>query len=101
TWNMASTTGAHVFPFGTAGGSYIPYTLNLTAGTIGNVTVSTYPTAVNNTPYPTTPTNVTHVRNSSGVDNSLNTVDRFWEVNRTGASGTVTMTFVATAAEVG
>ncbi|MEO8149797.1 MAG: T9SS type A sorting domain-containing protein [Bacteroidia bacterium] len=101
TWNIGATAGAHTIPFGTVAGSYIPYVLNLTAGTIGNVTVSTYPTALNNTPYPTTPTLVTHVRNSAGVDNSLNTVDRFWEINKSGASGTATMTFTATAAEVG
>ena len=101
TWNIGSTTGAHTIPFGSAAGVYIPLVLDLTAGNIGNVTVSTYTTALDNTPYPTTPTLVTHVRNSAGVDNSLNTVDRFWEVNRTGASGTATITFTATPAEVG
>jgi hypothetical protein len=100
-WNMGSTTGSHVFPFGTAAGVYIPFTLNLTAGTIGNVTVSTYPTAATNLPLPTSPTTVTHVNDVNGVDNSANTVDRFWQVDKTGASGTATMTFIAAPAEIG
>ncbi len=99
-WNMISTTGAHVFPFGTIEETYIPFTFNLTAGTIGNVTVSTYPTALNNTPYPSTPQAVTNVNNAIGADNSINIVDRFWQIDKTGASGTATLTFMATAAEV-
>lgn len=99
-WNVGSTTGSHIYPFGTVDGTYIPFTLDLTAGTIGNVTLSTYPTAVDNTPYPVTPDLVTNV-NSDGVDNSLNTVDRFWQIDKTGASGTATLTFIATPAEVG
>jgi hypothetical protein len=97
-WNMGSTTGAHVFPFGTSSGSYIPFTFNLTAGTIGNVSISTYPTNTANSPFPST---VTHVNSTAGVDNSANTVDRFWQIDKDGASGTATMTFSADAAEVG
>lgn len=99
-WNIAAITGAHIFPFGTASGSYIPLTFNLTAGTVGNVTISTYPTAANNTPLPTTPMNVTNVNSSIG-DNSANTVDRFWQIDKDGISGTATITFTAAAGEVG
>lgn len=98
-WNMGSTTGAHTIPFGTAAGTIIPLTLNQTAGTVGNVTVSTYPTAPNNTPYPVTPDSVLHLRDNSFNDNSANVVDRFWQINRSGASGTLTITFTYTTAE--
>jgi len=101
TWNIGSTTGAHRFPFGTAAGSYIPFTLNLTSGTIGNVTVSTYPTAANNTPYPSTPTSVTNMYNTGGSDNGANTVDRFWQIDKNGSGGIANLTFTATSAEVG
>ena len=92
-WNIGSTTGAHVIPFGTISDIVIPLTLDLTVGTIGNVTASTYPTAANNTPYPTTPELVIQMRDSLFNDNSANVVDRFWQINKTGGSGTVTATF--------
>ncbi|WP_158546153.1 T9SS type A sorting domain-containing protein [Adhaeribacter pallidiroseus] len=100
-WNMGSTTGAHIFPFGTVAGSYIPFTFNLTAGTIGNVTVATYPSNAANQPYPVTPNAVTNVNGWDGKDNSANTVDRFWQIDKDGISGTATLTFTATTAEVG
>jgi hypothetical protein len=93
-WNLASTTGAHVIPFGTAGGVIIPLTLNPTAGTLGYITTSTYPSAPNNTPYPVTPNAVANMNNSSGTDNSANVVDRFWQIDiEDGYSGTETITF--------
>jgi hypothetical protein len=92
-WNIGSTTGAHVIPFIKSDGSEIPLTLDLTAGTIGNVTSSTYPSAPDNTPYPVTPTAVTTMNGPDGTDNSDNTVDRFWQIDKNGASGTVTITF--------
>ncbi len=96
-WSIGTNTTAHVFPFVTAAGVYIPFTLQVTAGDIGHVAVSTYPTAANNTPYPAT---VTHM-NILGVDNSANVVDRFWQIDKDGPSGTATLTFQATPAEVG
>lgn len=99
-WNIGTNTSAHVFPFGTAAGVYIPLTVTITAGNIGNVTVSTYPTAANNTPYPTTPAVVTNV-NSNGSDNSANVADRFWQIDKDGVSGTATLRFEVSAAEAG
>lgn len=99
-WNIGANTSAHVFPFGTASGGYIPFTLTLTAGNIGNVTVSTFPTASNNTPYPSTPVAVTNLYRN-GTDNSANVVDRFWQIDKDGVSGTATLRFDAAAAEVG
>jgi len=100
-WSIGTNTGLHVFPFGTSSGEYIPFALELTAGDIGQVTVSTYPTNVNNLPYPSTPVAVTHVQNASGNDNSINTVDRFWQIDKTGAGGTATLTFTAASVEAG
>jgi hypothetical protein len=99
-WIVGTNTSAHVFPFGTSAGVYIPFTVLLTAGNLGNVTVSTFPTATNNTPYPTVPVAVTDM-NRLGVDNSVNVVDRFWQIDKDGPSGTATLTFQAAPAEVG
>jgi hypothetical protein len=38
---------------------------------------------------------------SAGSDNSPNVVDRFWQITKEGVSGTATITFTATPAEVG
>lgn len=91
-WKIANTSGIHTIPFGNSSGVQIPYSFNLTLGVAGDVTVSTYATIPNNTPYPVTPTVVTHVRNASNADNSANTVDRFWQVDKTG-NGTANYTF--------
>ena len=99
-WNIGTNTSSHVFPFGTASAVYVPLTLQVTAGNIGNVTVSTYPTAANNIPYPTTPTAVTNL-NRAGIDNSANVVDRFWQIDKDGPSGTATVTFSAAPSEIG
>ncbi len=98
-WNMGSATGNHVIPFGTYSGIQVPLGINPASGTIGNVTASTYPTAATNTPLPTVPVTVTHVRNVAGMDNSGNTVDRFWQIDKTGVSGTAALTFSFTPAE--
>jgi hypothetical protein len=99
-WNIGANTSAHAFPFGTASGVYIPLTLTNTAGNIGNVTISTYTTAANNTPYPTSPVAVTDM-NRNGADNSANVVDRFWQIDKDGVSGTATVRFEVSAAEAG
>ncbi len=100
-WNIGNTVGVHTFPLGTVAGDYIPFTLNLTAGDIGNVTVSTYPTAGDNTPYPSTPVSVTNMHDTLGNDNSANVVDRFWHIDKDGPGGIATLLFSATSAEVG
>jgi hypothetical protein len=99
-WSIGNSTSSHVFPFGTASAVYIPLTLAVTAGDIGNVTVSTYPTAADNLPLPTTPDAVTNV-DRNGSDNSANVVDRFWQIDKDGPSGTATVTFAAAPSEVG
>ncbi|MBI2270645.1 MAG: T9SS type A sorting domain-containing protein [Bacteroidetes bacterium] len=98
-WNVGGTTGSYIYPFATATGTYIPLTFQLTAGTAGNVAVSTYPTASNNTPYPTAPDNVTNLL-KSGADNSTNAIDRFWQIDKSGPSGTATISYTYNQAEV-
>ncbi len=99
-WNIGTTTGPHTIPFGTITGTIIPLTINLTSGSIGNVTASTYPTSSNNLPLPVRPDSVIHLRNTLGSNNSANTVDRFWQIDKTGLSGTITATFTYAEAEV-
>lgn len=100
-WKIDTDTTSHIFPFGTASGSYIPFVLRLQSGNIGNVTVSTYHTAANNTPYPVTPVLVTTMNNAAGTDNSANVVDRFWQIDKDGTSGTAKITFTAATSEIG
>lgn len=86
-WYIEDTTGNYVVPFTTRaainGGNEtkIPVTLSITgAGTNpGYLSFSTYETVTDlNTAYPTT---VTTMDNTSGVDGSLQVVDRFWIID--------------------
>ncbi len=78
-----NTPGVYTTPFGNAAGVQIPFVFKVITSS-GSVSAATYVTATNNTPYPTAPIPVTHVRNTSGLDNSANTVDRFWYVSKAG-----------------
>ena len=91
-WNIGRALGNHIFPFGysLAVADRIPYTFAIPSGDADTVSVSTYHTNALNIPYPPT---VTHVRNYAGLDNSANTVDRFWYINLTGTSNNANMTF--------
>lgn len=97
-WKMGSTLGNHVIPFGKDGtaAGYIPFTYAMNSGTADTVSVSTYGTNAANNPLPPT---VTHVRNNTGSDNSVNTVDRFWYLRVSGSSVSHTVTFIPTASE--
>lgn len=99
-WNIGATTGAHVFPFGTAGGSYLPVTFN-NSGAVGNVSIATRPTVnacaapvgVNGTcnqPWAGA-SNVAAVSSMGcpalGGDCSIySAVDRFWDITSSSAS---------------
>lgn len=93
TWFIDNNTGAHIFPFINTSNFYIPFTCNLTAGDVNDLTVSTYPTTSNNTPFPSSPQSVTNVNDGSGSNNSSNMVNRFWQIDKTGSSGTANLTF--------
>ncbi len=93
-WNIGTTTGAHVFPFGKTLADYIPFTFNLTSGNASNITVSTYATSAANTPLPTLPVAVTGIDQQGATDASNAVVDRFWQVDAsTGVARTATLTF--------
>jgi len=82
-WDITNSTGNYVYPFGTFGGTYIPFICNITTAGVqsgtGNMAVATYPTSVtvspNNSPYPT---GVSNLDDASGNDASLICLDRFW-----------------------
>ncbi len=96
-WVIKRGTGAHTIPFGytVAAADLIPFIFDLPSGNADTVMVSTYHTNNLNLPYPPT---VTHVRNNAGVDNSANTVDRFWYLKSTGTAPNANLTFVAMSA---
>ena len=81
-WDI-SANGSYTFPFGYDAANYIPFIFQQTSGTTGILALSTYRTNVSNIPYPPT---VTHTRDVFGVENSANTVDRFWKIEPTGSS---------------
>lgn len=98
-WTINNDLTAHEFPFGNSSGVYIPFTFDLSSGDAGIVSVATYGTGTNNLPLPPT---VTKLNDQFGADNSLNTVDRFFQIDLTGStSPTADITFTASAAEVG
>jgi hypothetical protein len=91
-WVIKRATGPHIIPFGYTlnAADRIPFTFGIPTGNADTVMVSTYHTNWFNLPYPPT---VLHVRNNSGLDNSNNTVDRFWYINTTGTITNANMTF--------
>ena len=98
-WNLGSTVGAHVFHFGYSSTEYIPFTYNHVSGTSASIYAGTYHTGNSNLPLPPT---VTHIRNNFGLDNSANTVDRFWYLNNVGGINyNSNLIFTATPTEVG
>jgi hypothetical protein len=101
-WNIGSTTGAHEFPFAVSvGGNFIPFTFDLVSGNAGLVSVSTYGTASNNLPWPSSPQNVTNLMSQTGLlpDNRMATVDRFWQIDPTGTP-TANLTFTYQSSEL-
>ena len=88
-WFIGSAPGKHTVPFVNNAGWMIPMSLTPVSGNFDTVRFSTYATNPANLPLPVTPETVTHIRNTSGVNNSTNTVDRFWLArwNTAGANG--------------
>lgn len=85
-WQMAATTGNHIFPFGVATtGNYIPMTFNKVSATGATITAATRATAASdNLPWAT---GVTQMYDptlaASGAVPA--TVDRWWEITSTAA----------------
>ncbi len=98
--HTGTTTGSFLFPFGKSSTEYIPFTMNITSAgspATGSVSVSTYATGTDNTPYPDGVTNL------NGTSGGLSVADRFWVItlnNYTVTRPTATLTFTATAAEI-
>ena len=91
-WNIGTTIGVYEFPFGKSSTQYIPFSFMLTSGDAGMVSVSTYSTQPDNLPFPSTPYLVTNL-DINGTNNSAYTIDRFWQIDKTGTSGTATLYF--------
>lgn len=95
-----TATGSFLFPFGKSSTEYIPFTMNITSAgspATGSVSVSTYATGTDNTPYPDGVTNL------NGTSGGLSVADRFWVItlnNYTGTRPTATLTFTATSGEI-
>jgi len=101
-WTTGNTTGIFVFPFGKNSTTSIPFKFNITNGGApynATLSVATYGTIPNNTPYPSGVTDMS----SGGVDISANVVDRFWIItpNSYTTNPTATMTFTGAPGEVG
>jgi hypothetical protein len=78
-WNMGASTGAHVFPFGTAA-TQLPFTFNKTSAVASNISVSTRATGINdNLPWSAP---VTHMFSPViGANGSIPVViDRWWDI---------------------
>ncbi|MBL7923031.1 MAG: hypothetical protein JNL88_02425, partial [Bacteroidia bacterium] len=91
-WKNIASTGWRNIPFGSNATApvYIPYSVTLKSGTLGDFAVSTY-YAAGNLPWPP---GVTHFNPASGAgNNAAAAVDRFWMVSKTGANPVVDLTF--------
>ncbi|MEQ8417061.1 MAG: T9SS type A sorting domain-containing protein [Imperialibacter sp.] len=98
-WAIGADLSQFTFPFGTSAGDYIPFVFDLNSGNAGTVSIATYTTSTGNLPLPP---GVAHVKDNSGVDNSVSTVDRFFLIDLVGElNPNVDVTFNASAAEVG
>jgi len=94
-WNVGTNTGSYVVPFGTAAGTQIPLTVNITSGmssAAGYFESATRPTGTSaNTPWAS---GVTHMYDPTlmqdGSDEAV--IDRWWELTWSHAA-TATMTY--------
>lgn len=92
-WNIGTTVGEHVIPFGKSTTEYLPFKFNLTSGDASNITVSTYATSAINEPLPVSPV-VTGIDQQGSTDAANTVVDRFWNVSAsTAAARTATLSF--------
>jgi len=85
-WKIDDQTGNYLIPLGTIS-SYIPMTYQITAAgsSPGALLVATYPSASDNTPYPTGVTNTSaDIGNGTYEGRSATTADRYWVMQSTG-----------------
>jgi hypothetical protein len=100
-WNMGTSTGTYVVPFGATTGDeadeYIPLTFAKTSSGSANVMFATYGTGADNSNYPTDVTGMDGIFGGSAVDNM---VDRFYFIDVT-AAATAEISFSYRGAENG
>ena len=98
-WTINGVAGTYLIPWGNSVAEYIPLTYQLTSGTVGTVSFSTYRTPASNLPWPPGVTNLTsHIGLSP--DNRTATVDRFWRMANTGTNPLLNLTFNYVASEL-
>ncbi len=90
-WNIGTTAGTYVIPFGYGAANYIPLTFT-TSGAVGagNFVFSTLHTNSQNSL--NLPSGVTNFNGASGADKSYFAVDRFWKINAQGYTTKPTLT---------
>lgn len=80
-WNIGTTTGSYVVPFGIGAAEYLPVSFSTSgaAGATGNLTFAMYPVGswLNTA---NLPTGITNFINNFSSDNSVFSVDRFWRI---------------------
>jgi len=98
-WGISTSTGNYVVPFKISN-TLIPFSMNISGAGVGagKVLLSTYHTAIDNTPYANGNGYFSSVTNVDldGVDNSVNVVDRFWMINYTDYTSIPTSQFTMT-----
>jgi hypothetical protein len=97
-WVVRNGTGVYEIPFGTYSASFIPFQFEITSagsGT-GGLVVSTYHSAIDNTPYADYPSTVTGINDPWSRDNTPNTADRYWLIDFSGFSSNPTATLQVT-----
>lgn len=97
-WVVQNGTGVYAIPFGTYAASYIPFQFEIISAGSGNggIIVSTYHSAVDNTPYADYPSTVTNMNDPWGRDNTANTADRYWLIDYSGFTSNPTATLQVT-----
>lgn len=80
-WNIGTTAGTYVVPFGIGAAEYLPVTMTTSgaSGASGSLTFAMYPVGswLNTS---NLPTGVTNFVNNYGANNSAFAVDRFWRI---------------------
>lgn len=80
-WNIGTTAGSYVVPFGIGAAEYLPVSLTTAgaAGATGSLTFAMYPVGswLNTSNLPTP---VTNFVNNYGANNSAFAIDRFWRI---------------------
>ena len=87
-WNINTTAGTYVVPFGRGAAEYLPVTLTtasaVSPGSNGSLTFAMYGGNWLNTGY--LPTGITNFVNNNGTNNSAQVIDRFWRIEPTNYS---------------